>query len=309
MNLSAVVRLIGINEHTLRAWERRYEAVTPSRDAQGRRFYSDKEVEKIRLLWSLVNEGHSIGLIASHSSAKLKSMLKKTLSPLASEVRPTNSAADKVLNNIIHSLEKFNLESLHQGLQRARFEMTIKEIVIDLIKPLMERVGQLSEVGELSVTQEHLLSSLLRDYLGNVHQSLSPYDFAARKNAKSVFLTTREGDLHEFNILMGAILANIYQFKTYYLGPNMPAEDLAQSCIRFRPDYLVLGFTNLSPERELVSPQAYLKKLDKLLPRQITFCCGGASDTALSVVSKDRQIIKMNGLADLDQFFASQSIL
>jgi DNA-binding transcriptional MerR regulator len=309
MNLTAVVRLIGINENTLRAWERRYGAVTPSRDAQGRRFYSDKEVEKIKLLWALVNEGHSIGLIANLSHAKLKSMLSKSLSPQVVELRSGTSNAEKFLTSIISSLEKFNLESLHNSLQRARFEMSIKEIVIDLIKPLMDQVGKMNETEELSIAQEHLLSSLLRDYLGNIHQSLSPYDFASRKNAKSVFITTREGDLHEFNILMASILSNVYQFQTYYLGPNMPVEDLGKSCLRFKPDFLVLGFTHLPTSREIISPQDYLNQLDQMLPRQITFCCGGASEAELSSLSKDRQIIRMKGLFDLDKFFASESIL
>lgn len=309
MNLSAVVRLVGINENTLRAWERRYEAVTPSRDAQNRRFYSEKEVEKIQLLWALVNEGHSISLIAKLTNSKLKSMLTKSLSPHLTEMRSKNDHADKFLESIVRSLEKFNLESLHQSLQRARFELNIKEIVIDLIKPLMTQVGKMSEKGQLSISQEHLLSSLLRDYLGNIHQSLSPYDFASRKTSKSVFLTTREGDLHEFNILLAAILSNVYQFQTYYLGPNMPAEDLAQNCLKMHPDYLVLGFTNLPPEREFITPQDFLSRLDKMLPRNISFCCGGASDLALSSISKDREVIKLNGLADLDQFFASKSNL
>ncbi len=308
MNLTAVVRLIGINENTLRAWERRYEAVTPSRDAQGRRSYSDKEIEKIKLLWALVHEGHSIGHIANLTTPKLKSMLIKSLSPQVTSLGSHNATAEKFLNSIINSLEKFNLEALHNSLQRARFEMSIKEIVIDLIKPLMDRVGRLSEVGEFSIAQEHLLSSLLRDYLGSVHQSLSPYDFASRTKSKSVCLTTREGDVHEFNILMAAILSNVYQFQTYYLGPNMPVEDLGQSCLRVHPDFLVLGFTPLPPGREIITPQEYLTRLDQMLPRNITFCYGGPVDLNLSTLSKDRDVIKLNGLLDLDKFFATASL-
>jgi DNA-binding transcriptional MerR regulator len=309
MNLSAVVRLVGINENTLRAWERRYGAVTPTRDEKGRRVYSNKEVEKIKLLWSLVNEGHSIGLIAKLSHAKLKSMLTKTLSPHVIDIRPVNGKAEEFLTSIIRALEKFNLEGLHQNLQRARFEMTIKEIVIDLIKPLMEKVGKLNATGKLSIAQEHLLSSLLRDYLGNIHQSLSPYDFSSRKLSKSVLFTTREGDLHEFNILMGAILSNVYHFRTYYLGTNMPAEDLAQSCDYFKPNYIVLGLTDLPQGLELITPQKYMMKLDKLLPRYITICYGGSSNLVINGISRDRELIKITGLSDLDQFLASKSII
>lgn len=311
MNLAAVVRLIGINENTLRAWERRYGAVTPERDERGRRSYSSKEVEKIKLLWALVNEGHSIGLIANNNNVKLKSMLAGSLSPQVPQltsVRPENNHAEKFLASIVAALDKFNLEGLHHNLQRARFEMNIKEIVIDLIMPLMKEVGRMSEIGKLSITQEHLLSSLLRDYLGNIHQSLSPYDFASRNSSKKVLLTTREGDLHEFNILMAAILSNVYRFQTYYLGPNMPVEDLAQSCLRFKPDFLILGFTPLPAIREVITSVDYLQNLDKALPRNITFCIGGPVDLVSCALSKDRVVKSLSGLSDLDQFLASKSI-
>ena len=309
MNTSAVVRFVGINENTLRAWERRYEAVTPVRDERGRRSYSEKQVEKIQLLWALVHEGHSIGLIANFTNTKLKGMLKKSLSPEVRNLEPATPNTEKFLTHIVRSLEQFNLESLHHSLQRARFELNIKEIVITLIKPLMERVGVMSESGELSIVQEHLFSSLLRDYLGNIHQSLSPYDFSARKESKSVLITTREGDVHEFNILLASILSNVYQFQTYYLGPNMPVEDLGRSCLRQRPDILILGFTRLPENAEVISPKDYLSYLNDILPRNITFVCGGADDQALGSITGDREVIRINGLSDLDSFLSSRSLL
>ncbi len=312
MNLTAVIRLVGINEHTLRAWERRYGAVTPERDSQGRRFYSPKEVEKIKLLWALVNEGYSIGLIANSSNQKLKTMLAGSLSPQLIEpksLKEESTLAHKFLASIISSLEKFNLEGVHHNLQRARFDLSIKEIVIDLIVPLVKEVGRMGELDKLNISQEHLLSSLLRDYLGNIHQSLSPYDFAARNNFKRVVLTTREGDLHEFNILMASILSNVYQFQTYYMGTNMPVGDLVQTCLRFKPNFLILGFTPLPSNREIISPNEYLKRLDKLLPRSVTFCVGGPLDLAACNISQDREIKSITGLADLDQYLASKSMV
>lgn len=309
MNLSAVVRLTGINENTLRTWERRYEAVSPTREENGRRSYTTKDVERIKLLWALVHEGHGIGLIANLSTVKLKQMITSSLAPQVPGAQVDDTKVNKVLAEMISALEKFRLEDLHHSLQRARFDMSVKEIVISLLRPLLQRVGQMTYDGQLSITQEHLLSSLIRDYLGNIHQSLSPYDFAARAKSKAVVLTTREGDLHEFNILMAAILANLYQFRTYYLGPNMPIEDLIDCCHRFKADYLVVGFTSLPNGRELISTKGFLNKLDKNLPRRVSFCCGGAEKQALVDLSGEREVIPINGLNELDQFFSIQSQL
>lgn len=309
MNLSAVVRLTGINENTLRAWERRYEAVVPTRESNGRRTYTTQDVERIKLLGSLVHEGHAIGRIANLSTEKLQEMMANSLAPHVLVTQVEESKVNRLLAEMISALEKFRLEELHHSLQRARFNMSVKDIVIDLLRPLLLRVGQMTYEGKLSITQEHLLSSLMRDYLGNIHQSLTPYDFAARANAKAVVLTTREGDLHEFNILMAAILSNLYRFRTYYLGPNMPVGDLIDCCERFKADYLVMGFTGLPKERELISQKDFLQRLDQALPRRVTFCCGGAPQVLMDSLSKERKIKSINGLTELDQYFSAQSLL
>jgi hypothetical protein len=108
---------------------------------------------------------------------------------------------------------------------------------------------------------------------------------------------------------MAAILSNVYQFQTYYLGPNLPVEELAQSCLRFKPDFLILGFTQLPIQREIIGPVEYLKKLDQLLPRSITFCLGGFFDSSSLKISNDRNVENFFGLVALDEFLASKSLL
>ena len=47
--IRAVARLTGVAIDTLRAWERRYGAVTPARDGRGR-VYTDEDVARLYLL-------------------------------------------------------------------------------------------------------------------------------------------------------------------------------------------------------------------------------------------------------------------
>ena len=55
----------GISPHTIRAWERRYSALSPDRTATNRRLYSTTDIEKLSLLQRAVQAGHSIGQIAN----------------------------------------------------------------------------------------------------------------------------------------------------------------------------------------------------------------------------------------------------
>ncbi len=70
--IGAVAKLTGLTDHTIRVWERRYEAVVARRAANGRRVYEAADVEKLRLLKFLTDKGLSIGSIATCSVAELR---------------------------------------------------------------------------------------------------------------------------------------------------------------------------------------------------------------------------------------------
>ena len=70
--IGAVARITGIGSETLRAWERRYSAVTPTRTDSGDRQYSRNDVAKLLLLKTLVDTGFAIGSIADLSTDELQ---------------------------------------------------------------------------------------------------------------------------------------------------------------------------------------------------------------------------------------------
>lgn len=71
-SIGTVSRLTGISQHTLRVWERRYQAVESGRTAGGRRLYSNDDVERLTLLKALVDRGDRIGHIASETTEALR---------------------------------------------------------------------------------------------------------------------------------------------------------------------------------------------------------------------------------------------
>jgi DNA-binding transcriptional MerR regulator len=75
--IGTVSTLTGIDPHTIRAWERRYDAITPSRSESGRRRYDDHTVERLQLLKALVDCNESIGQIAHLPDDTLRERLAK----------------------------------------------------------------------------------------------------------------------------------------------------------------------------------------------------------------------------------------
>ncbi|HRF13460.1 MAG TPA: MerR family transcriptional regulator, partial [Candidatus Accumulibacter phosphatis] len=59
--IAAVERDTGLSKDVLRVWERRYGFPAPCRDANGERSYPAEQVERLRLIKRLMDQGHRPG--------------------------------------------------------------------------------------------------------------------------------------------------------------------------------------------------------------------------------------------------------
>ena len=66
----------GLSTHVIRAWERRYHAVSPQRSANGRRLFSQSDIDRLVLLRRSTQNGHSISHIAGLDRAQLVELAK-----------------------------------------------------------------------------------------------------------------------------------------------------------------------------------------------------------------------------------------
>jgi MerR family transcriptional regulator, light-induced transcriptional regulator len=57
LSIGAVERATGVSKDTLRMWERRYGFPDPVRDAKGERRYTKQQVERLRTIKRLVDQG------------------------------------------------------------------------------------------------------------------------------------------------------------------------------------------------------------------------------------------------------------
>ena len=58
LTIAAVERDTGLSKDVLRMWERRYGFPTPGRDANGNRLYCDEQVERLRMIKRLLDQGY-----------------------------------------------------------------------------------------------------------------------------------------------------------------------------------------------------------------------------------------------------------
>ena len=74
--IGAVSKMTGLTDHTIRVWERRYDAVVAERTDTGRRLYSGDDVEKLTLLKRLTDQGVGISQVAGSTLDELRTRVR-----------------------------------------------------------------------------------------------------------------------------------------------------------------------------------------------------------------------------------------
>lgn len=273
MNIKAVARLTGLTEHTIRAWEKRYSAIAPGRSDSGRRTYSVTETARLKLLAALVRRDHSIGSIASLPADELQRLLDASTPVLRTVAPPEPPRVEPMTRSIIEALHRFDLDALAVQISKAALRFDIRTFIYGVALPLMQEVGMQVDSGKLLIAQEHALSVMLRDQLGQMLKILNTDNHSGPRIA----VATPAGDMHEFGIMLSAILIASHGWSVQYLGPNLPADELARACRGFQCAVALLGTTPIPPE-ELKMPWAeYLRELDRQLPDATELWIGGAA--------------------------------
>ncbi|MCB0416076.1 MAG: MerR family transcriptional regulator [Bdellovibrionaceae bacterium] len=257
LSMKAICKLTGLNPSTLRAWERRYKAVAPRRTPTGRRLYSYQDAERLRLITQLLEEGHAIGTLASLTDDELRQ--QATQNPKTTP-QAAPSRADYILKTILTDLAAYDLRSLTTHLENARQLFDLRSFVLEVVSPLLAEVGKQVSAGKIRIAQEHALSAVLRAQLGQTMQGLSHLHTGPDRQVPRFLFTTPQDELHEFGILIAALLCGYWGLDVCFLGPNLPAVPLAEAARALSADYIVLGTSPLTQRL----PE-YIRELDAAL--------------------------------------------
>ncbi|MBT8470273.1 MAG: MerR family transcriptional regulator [Deltaproteobacteria bacterium] len=255
-----VSKMTGLSTHTLRMWEKRYVAVLPKRTEAGGRLYTDADVERLRLLHELVRSGHSIGGIAKLADADLRNM---AASFTAQPSQPAVQHLPELRSRVMNAIEQLRMQDAEQMLSRAALSTEPGEFLQTVVAPVLVEIGDRWRRGELRIVHEHAGSTVMRGLLFSLMR-LYPSSDSRRR---AVVATPAKED-HELGALMVAMLAAMHGWSVLYLGPDLPAEEIAYAVNDTKADLLMVSITNLKPadsEREIAAIEAGIPKSVKVL--------------------------------------------
>jgi len=275
-SIKVVARRTGLSADVIRAWERRYNAVSPQRSATDRRLYSDADVERLKLLRRATEAGRRIGDVAQLSLQELSHLVTEDEAaleqPLAASPRATaapSSAAQAHLEVCLTAIQRLEPLSLETAFADAAVALSIPVLLEEVICPLLKRIGELWQTGRLRPCHEHMATAQLRLFLGTLIVNSSVTD-----HGPLILITTPVGQRHELGALMVAVTAVLAGWTPLYLGPDMPSDDIAFAVSVKDIDVVALSIAYPADDPRL--PDA-LRRLRRHLPERVVLMVGGAA--------------------------------
>jgi DNA-binding transcriptional MerR regulator len=232
--IGRVTKLTGLSVDVLRVWERRYGAVRPARSGGGTRLYSDADIRRLRRLRQAVDSGHSISQAARLSEGELDELI--------ADAQPSIKAADPYLavrERFIEAVGAMDVVAADQELARAATLFPVREVVKQIIAPILDQVGERRAHREFGVAHERLASVLLRNLMGLLFRLCSPSD-----DADTIVLATPASERNEFGSLLAALLGAAHGWRVVFLGADVPAAEIALAVRLTSARVLMLSLIN-----------------------------------------------------------------
>ena len=287
--IQVVVRETGLSAHVLRVWEKRYGAVVPLRTATQRRVYSDADVHRLKLLRQTTLLGHPIGSIANLPDEALETLIKAAAAraPIPSP-RPIDDGAQiPIILDCIEAVKALDADALNALLERAAVEAGHTTLLRQVLTPLAHRLGDLWSGGILRMAHEHFATVVIRSFLLNPARQ-----YAGVNATATLVVSTPQGQLHELGAVMATALASEQGWHAVYLGPSLPAAEIAGIASKSRARAVALSIVYPDDDPNV---ERELHDLRRFLPGNIAMIVGGraaeyyhaALDATGAILAKD----------------------
>lgn len=262
--ISAVERDTGLSKDTLRVWERRYGFPNPVRGALAERSYPLEQVQKLRLLKSLIDRGHRPGQIVPLAVEALMELATRS----AAEAGGTLASLDPRLWDWFEQLRRHDAYALRRSFGQALLQMGLQRFVTEVVAPMNVAVGQAWMTGEIQVFEEHLYTECVQTALRQAIGTMP----AGAASAPRVLLATVPQEPHGLGLLMAEALFSLEGCACLSLGVRTPVPDIAQAARAHRADLVGLSFT---ASLNALQVQSALRELRQLLPPATQLWAGG----------------------------------
>lgn len=263
--------MTGLTPHLLRAWERRYGIVSPSRSEGGQRLYSDLDIQRLKLLRGLTSRGHSIRNLAGASLEDLQRTAGQQDFPArheAGEGAPADQA-EPFRAVALEAIRRLDGGELQAVLERAAVTLGGPAFLDEVASPTLQKVGQGWSEATISIAQEHLASAVFRRVLGWIFRV-----YQAPEGAPAMVIATPPRQVHELGAMLAANAAAAEGWDVTYLGADLPISDIATTARQSRAQSVALSVIYPKVDAGLITD---IDQLRSTLSPETAILLGGAA--------------------------------
>ena len=257
MRIGELAARVGVSTHVLRAWESRYGLLKPIRSAGGYRLYGSEDERRVREVIALRDQGVS----AVEAARRVLAAERAGVSALDVDRRsdddavvaaaehaaagtradtgraPASLRADPpmLVAQLLDAVTALDEDRAHAVLDTAFVERSVESAIVDVLLPLLRRIGEMWELGRIGVAQEHFASNLLRRRLGALSLTWGV------GSGPVAVLACPPGEFHDIVLLSFGVLLGRAGWRIRYLGPDTPVHSLAGASKIARADAVILA--------------------------------------------------------------------
>ena len=254
-NLKAVIKEVGLNPATLRAWERRYGLVKPQRSPGGQRLYSRQDIEVLKWLVERQNEGLSISRAVEMWKTHIKE--DQTVSPQIQAPMLVSSTGEAKIDELrdqwIGACLAFDDHAANMALEQAYAIAAPETVCMEVLQKGLAQIGEGWYDGSLSVQQEHFASAIAIRRLNTLLAAT-----AAPSREGCILVACPPGEEHDFILLMIAYLLRRNAWNVLYLGSNVPLLNLDAMLQSTKPSITLSAAQTLNSAASLREMSEYL---------------------------------------------------
>ena len=287
ISISAVERDTGLSKDTLRVWERRYGFPRPARDGFGERVYPLDQVDKLRILKRLMDQGHRPGKVIDYSVEQLQQLAGAA--SVSAESGQAVVESHEHLQRYIEIVKSQDVDELRRRLSQAVLRIGLARFVTEVVAPLNAQVGEAWTRGYLEIFEEHLYTESIQVILRNAINTIPRASERPR-----VLLTTFPQEPHGIGLLMAEAIFALDGCRCVSLGVQTPVWDIVLASTSQRADIVALSFSACLNPNQVIDGLAELRGK---LPPAVEIWAGGSCPILYRRPPRDVRTLR--GLSDI----------
>lgn len=263
LRIGELARRAGVSTDLLRAWERRYGLLEPTRTAAGYRLYSADDEARVRSMRAHLARGLS--------AAEAAGLARDSTAAAAPDGAPAAFAG-----TLWSALDSFDDAGAQAAFDRLVAAFSIEAVAETAVLPYLRTLGERWRDGDASVAQEHFATGLLRARLLGLARG---WDRGAGPRA---LLACPPGERHDLGLIVLGLALRDRGWRVTFLGSDTPIETLAAAADQLQPAAVVLSSLVRDP---LVAAEAAIARMAS---SQTVMLAGPGADADLAMRTNAR---------------------